>query len=256
MEPVPTWYLLVVTVGPLCAQTHGWVLWGGITEAGAVLTPPAVSRAGIKIWHPRRSGRDTSWAWSQRKCLSPPLSTPPLSLSFATGTFLPIPSATFPYLVLSQPHFAEDFFCLSFIMLTLGILPLPLRSQFPFHPPALLPLFSPSPLPLANPFQWHNTDFLPTFLPSLNISLCGTVALDSGDDFIRLSWLGWWSNEAENESPWKSQVVSFARCSSGGGKHSRLLLLHLNVCPLFFLLASEPQNTFYNVLSPWENCVF
>lgn len=48
-EPVSTWYPLVVTVGPQCAQTHGWVLWGGITEAGAVLTPPAVSRVGIKI---------------------------------------------------------------------------------------------------------------------------------------------------------------------------------------------------------------
>lgn len=73
-------HLPVVTVRLLCAQTHGWVLWGCITEAGAVLTPPAVSRVGIKIWHPQRSSTDTSWAWGQRKCLSTPLSTLPFPL--------------------------------------------------------------------------------------------------------------------------------------------------------------------------------
>lgn len=79
-ETLSTWYLLVVTVGLLHSQTHDWVLWGGITEAGTVLTSPAVSRVGIKIWRPQRCSVDTSWAWSQKKCLSPPLSTPPFSL--------------------------------------------------------------------------------------------------------------------------------------------------------------------------------
>lgn len=76
-DPVSTWYLLVVTAGLLRSQTHDWVLWWGITEADTVLTSPAVSRAGIKIWHPQWSSVDTNWAWSQRKCLSPPLSTQP-----------------------------------------------------------------------------------------------------------------------------------------------------------------------------------
>lgn len=65
-------YVVVVTAGPLCSQTHDRGLWGRITEPAVVLTPTAVSRVGIKIWHSWRSNTDTSWAWSQRKCLSPP----------------------------------------------------------------------------------------------------------------------------------------------------------------------------------------
>lgn len=42
-------YVVVVTAGPLCSQTHDRGLWGRITEAGVVLTPTAVSRVGIKI---------------------------------------------------------------------------------------------------------------------------------------------------------------------------------------------------------------
>lgn len=42
-------YVVVVTAGPLCSQTHDRGLWGRITEPGVVLTPTAVSRVGIKI---------------------------------------------------------------------------------------------------------------------------------------------------------------------------------------------------------------
>lgn len=49
MESVSTWDGFVVTLRLLCAQTHGRVLWGGITEACAVLTSPAVSRVGIDL---------------------------------------------------------------------------------------------------------------------------------------------------------------------------------------------------------------
>lgn len=46
---VSTWDPSVVTVGWLCAQTQGYVFCGEVTEAGAVLTPPAVSGLGMKI---------------------------------------------------------------------------------------------------------------------------------------------------------------------------------------------------------------
>lgn len=70
---------------------------------------------------------------------------------------------------------------------SLQSVPLPLQPEFlSLVLPPYFPWFSL--LPLANPFQWHNTDFLPTFLPSLNISLCGTVALDFCDDFIPPLW--------------------------------------------------------------------
>lgn len=72
LKPGSVQYVVVVTAGPLCSQTHDRGLWGRITEPGVVLTPTAVSRVGIKIWHPWQSNADTSWAWSQRKCLSPP----------------------------------------------------------------------------------------------------------------------------------------------------------------------------------------
>lgn len=155
-----------MTAGPLCSQTHDWVLWGSITEAGAALTPPAVSRVGIKIWHPQQSSIDTSWAWSQRKCLSPPLSTPPFSLRHGHKCLSPFTPENFSYIS-------------SFSFFSYGVLPSPSsRSHSPMRPSSAsaslefpsqplcpnFPLFSL--LPLANPFQWHNTDFLPTFLPS------------------------------------------------------------------------------------------
>lgn len=87
LEPVSVRYVVVVTAGPLCSQTHDRGLWGRITEPGVVLTPTAVSRVGIKIWHPWRSNTDTSWAWSQRKCLSPPyINTASLSSTAMTLT--------------------------------------------------------------------------------------------------------------------------------------------------------------------------
>lgn len=103
-EPMSVRYVVVVTAVPLCSQTHDRGLWGRITEPVVVLTPTAVSRVGIKIWHPWRSNTDTSWAWSQRKCLSPPyINTAALSLlySYDSYTFFwwlfSLPSSLFPY---------------------------------------------------------------------------------------------------------------------------------------------------------------
>lgn len=130
--------------------------------ARGVLTPPAVSRAGIKIWHPQRFSVDTSWAWSQRKCLSPPLSTPafPLLQSRFCRPSLLLTFSFHPWLLL----YSSNIFLQQFSLCS------------PWDSPNRPPLNS-SPTPsfyshLKNLFQWHNTDFLPTFLPSLiNISV-------------------------------------------------------------------------------------
>lgn len=194
-DPVSTWYLLVVTAGLLRSQTHDWVLWWGITEADTVLTSPAVSRAGIKIWHPQWSSVDTNWAWSQRKCLSPPLSTQPFCphhkkrplTSFISLYFISI-------LVPRSPLFSPKH-------------PSPAAARVLSIPPSLLPLVLRP--PTCKSFPVHNTDFLPTFLPSLNISLCGTVALDFCDDFI-LPLLAWVAVNSSGE--WGLLRVASAVC--------------------------------------------
>lgn len=144
------WYLLVVTVGLLGAQTHDWVLWGSITEAGSALTPPAVSRVGIKIWHPQRSSVDTSWAWSQRKCLSPPLSTQPFALLHNHKPLFP-----------PSPPYISSFYFIHPVFFPQP--PLTLSNAFLFrfspssslNPPSLLPLVLPPPTCKSFPVTQH-----------------------------------------------------------------------------------------------------
>lgn len=173
-------YLLVVTVGLLCAQTHGWVgryNWGQhsvdtsscLQDWNKDLTPAVVQ-------HRHQLG------WSQRKCLSPPLSTPlftllhsPKSYSFTFFHSLKL----FFYLCISlysSSIFPHSFFSLSKASLFLCSPSCSLN-------PSSLPLLLPPPTCKSFPVTqlWFSANFSSLLE---HISLCGTVALDSCDDFI------------------------------------------------------------------------
>lgn len=181
LEPTSVRYVVVVTAGPLCSQTHDRGLWGRITEPGVVLTPTAVSRVGIKIWHPWRSNTDTSWAWSQRKCLSPPyintaaLSPPQLWLShllLITPSSLYHYSKHFPFTVISVPLLLQPLPVLLSIPFPQFVLSPPTCETFPVTHRWFSANFS---SPLEHQFLWHSSSWL---LWWLHVPLLGLVVVN------------------------------------------------------------------------------
>ena len=209
-DPMSTWYLLVVTVGRLRAQTHdlsfvGRYNWGwrGVDISSCLqgrnkdLTPAAVQRR-----HQLGLEPDKMSFTSPINTSILPAPQPHVSLLRSRLYFTLVPQNFFP------PH----------PLLLLSFPPLHPSSASATVPPSLLPLVSSS-------SHWRilSSDttliFLPTFLPSLNISLCGTVALDFCDDFIPplLAWVA-----VNSSGEWGlSRVASVfcykccRRCNSG-----------------------------------------
>lgn len=135
--------------------TNTWLSFVGKYNWGwcGVDTSSCLHGAGIKIWHPQRSSIDTSWAWSQRKCLSPPLSTLPFSLLHNHKFLSPFSTlynfscvSSFTLFTVFPPH--PNF--------TLQSIPLPLQPKFLSQSLLLnFPLFS---LSLSSPLQILSSD--------------------------------------------------------------------------------------------------
>lgn len=203
--------LLVVTVGPLRAQTRGWVLlggnWGrrGVDTSSCLqgwnkdLTPAAVQHRHQLGLEPEKMSFTSSINTAilsvlhNHKSLFFTFFLAKLSLArwWSNFTLSPLIRTRIPFSSIRPTIF------FSIVQLSSEPLPSLLCLKHPSSSLACVPLSLPpyfprlSLLPLATPFQWHTTDFLPTFLPSLNIGLCGTVALDFCDDFIPalLAWV-------------------------------------------------------------------
>lgn len=155
---------------------------GGITEASTVLTPPAVSRTGIKIWHPQWSSTDTSWAGARENVFHL-LFQHHYSLSFTAPSLTRSPFFTpLNFSFISVFHFIHPaFFPHSFFSLSKASLFLcsPSCSLNPSSLPLLLPPPTCKSFPVTQ--LWFSANFSSLLE---HISLCGTVALDSCDDFI------------------------------------------------------------------------
>lgn len=179
-----------------CVHKHT-TQFKSITVARTVLTPPAVSRVGIKIWHPQRSTVDTSWAWSQRKCLSPPLSTPAFSLLHTHKSILPS----------STPFNLSFYLCLPLYSLLRSLCE-SLQGIHLLIPPSLPSLIRPSPTCKTFPVTQRKDSA--NFSSLLEQHLCGTVALQSADDFIQplLAWMAFnTSGEWMTHKCWVAQVM-------------------------------------------------